>query len=165
MEICRGHYKALACMSDAVALIDMIHGFADCVASSRKMWCRPKVAEVNASLAIREGRYAIEIENHVESGVGCAFVANDVFAGPLSNFTLVTGINGGGKSTYLKQVSERASLMPPTIHQIHPSNKLIIKSADRTHCDSSSVRRVRARGGSLHPHQASERSERALRKC
>jgi len=36
--------------------------------------------------------------------VGKPFVSNDTFSSPLTNFTLVTGINGGGKSTYLKQI-------------------------------------------------------------
>ena len=93
-------------MTDAISLLDMVHSFSDTVVSSRKMWCRPKISSSTASLAIREGRYAIEIDSLVESGVGKAFVSNDTFSSPLTNFTLVSGINGGGKSTYLKQVSD-----------------------------------------------------------
>ena len=91
-------------MSDAIALLDMVHSFSDCVVSSRKMWCRPNISSASASLAIREGRSPIETDSLVESGVSKPFVSNDTFASPLANFTLVTGINGGGKSTYLKQI-------------------------------------------------------------
>jgi len=92
----RERFDALASMVDAVALLDMCHSFADCVASSNNVWCRPVVAD-GGSLAIREGRFAID-------KAGFDYVSNDTFAGPLSNFTLISGVNGGGKSTYLKQI-------------------------------------------------------------
>ena len=50
------------------------------------------------SLVIREGRHPIL--DHM----GTVVVANDVTATPESNFSVITGANMSGKSTYLKQV-------------------------------------------------------------
>jgi DNA mismatch repair protein MSH4 len=95
LDFARDRFDALASMIDAIALLDMCHSFADCVASNTSVWCRPVVSD-GGNLAIREGRYAIN--------TALDYVPNDTFAGPLSNFTLISGINGGGKSTYLKQI-------------------------------------------------------------
>ena len=50
------------------------------------------------SLVIREGRHPIL--DHM----GAVIVANDVTATPESNFSVITGANMSGKSTYLRQV-------------------------------------------------------------
>ena len=39
------------------------------------------------------------------SSTGEGFVPNDTYASALQNFTVITGINGSGKSTYLKQIA------------------------------------------------------------
>ncbi|GMI23523.1 hypothetical protein TeGR_g1239, partial [Tetraparma gracilis] len=85
LDFARQRFDALASMVDAVALLDMCHGFADCVASSSSVWCRPVVSD-GGTLAILEGRYPIE-----QTGVAMDFVPNDVFASPLANFTLISG--------------------------------------------------------------------------
>ena len=41
----REKYDVLASLSDAIALLDMCHCFADNVASSRLPWCRPLVTD------------------------------------------------------------------------------------------------------------------------
>jgi DNA mismatch repair protein MSH4 len=86
LDFARQRFDALASMVDAVALLDMCHGFADCVASSSSVWCRPVVSD-GGTLAILEGRYPIE-----QTGVAMDFVPNDVFASPLANFTLISGV-------------------------------------------------------------------------
>ena len=104
LDFARNRMDSLAAMADAIALLDMCHSFSDTVASSRKVWTRPVVTENDNSLLIKEGHYAIDFENVNAGAVTTAYVPNDTFAGPNSNFTLISGINGGGKTTYLKQV-------------------------------------------------------------
>jgi DNA mismatch repair protein MSH4 len=124
LEIARSHYDSIAALCDAVALLDMCHSFADTVTLSRLPWCRPVVSErmrsgdlpppngetlmdSGGAMMIRNGRYCIDV---TKSGLASSsgidnFIPNDTFAADGKNFTLVTGINGSGKSTYLKQVA------------------------------------------------------------
>ena len=105
LDFARERIEALCNMADAIALLDMCHGFADVVASSRKKWSRPVVTESEGTLAIRDGRYAIDFENlGSKNALPRDLVPNDTFASQANNFTLVSGVNGGGKSTYLKQI-------------------------------------------------------------
>lgn len=129
----RVHYDSLASLCDAIALIDMLHCFADNVASSRLPWCRPVVTESyqegerdqgyrNATLstmqeslvqngssdrgnvlAVRNGRHAIDV--YTSGNLGIDFVPNDIFAAPYQNYIVLSGINGSGKSTYLRQIA------------------------------------------------------------
>lgn len=104
LNFARDRIEALASMADAIALLDMCHSFSDVVASSRKTWSRPVVTQSNGSLDIKAGRYAIDFENNPGS-ISRDIVTNDVFSSsPFDNFILVSGVNGGGKSTYLKQI-------------------------------------------------------------
>ena len=120
LEVARENYDCLASLSDAIALLDMCHCFADNVASSRLPWCRPALSDYDektnqdsgslgegGAIAIRNGRHAIEvISNGMNSSVnGSNFVPNDTYSSALQNFTVITGINGSGKSTYLKQIA------------------------------------------------------------
>jgi len=127
----RDKFDALASLSDAIALLDMCHCFADNVASSRLPWCRPVVTDCdqNSSLqdstgnsdgaaavggsnaiAIRNGRYAIDVSSTglmTSNGSSPAgeYIPNDTYASANQNLTIITGINGSGKSTYLKQIA------------------------------------------------------------
>jgi DNA mismatch repair protein MSH4 len=119
------HYDPIASLCDAIALLDLCHSFADTVTLSQLLWCRPFVSDQShhdssattdgsvsvdsgTSLMIRKGRYPINVS---ESGRALAgdgpsdFVANDTFAADGKNFTVISGINGSGKSTYLKQIA------------------------------------------------------------
>ena len=109
IDVARARYDSLASLSDAIALIDMCHCFADNVVSSRQPWCRPVVTDSigscgSGAITIRNGRYAIDV-----SSTGLmkeqAYVPNDTYASSVQNFTVITGINGSGKSTYLKQLA------------------------------------------------------------
>jgi DNA mismatch repair protein MSH4 len=118
LEFARSKYDALASLSDAVALLDLCHSFADNVTLSKLPWCRPvmtlSAGESNQAsngpdamaLAIRNGRYAIDVEgSFLASAEGPhEIIPNDTFAKGGKCFTVITGINGSGKSTYLKQV-------------------------------------------------------------
>ena len=134
----RARYDSLASLSDAIALLDVCHCFADNVASSRLPWCRPVVTDCgggdqggesaplasfppagsgagapvaggSGAIAIRNGRYAIDVSSTglmiSDTGVGSEFVPNDSYTSAFQNFTVITGINGSGKSTYLKQIA------------------------------------------------------------
>lgn len=114
----RERYDALAALCDAIALLDMCHSFADTISLSTQSWCRPIVVdpdapmaedeqdastELSTALVIRKGRFGIEVPSC--SGPTEEFVPNDTYAANDTRFTLVTGINGSGKSTYLKQLA------------------------------------------------------------
>lgn len=113
LDLARSHYDAFAALSDAVAILDMCHSFADVVTLSRLPWCRPSVVDSSMRddpemvLAIGNGRYAIEGANSELPGMDGSrdFVPNDTYASRSKHFTMITGINGSGKSTYLKQVA------------------------------------------------------------
>lgn len=119
LDMARERYDALAALCDAIALLDMCHSFADTISMSSQSWCRPIVVdpdvpaenqqngittELAASLIIRKGRFGIEVP---ASGTVSTdeFIANDTYAAKETSFTLITGINGSGKSTYLKQLA------------------------------------------------------------
>jgi DNA mismatch repair protein MSH4 len=121
LDVARSKYDTLASLSDAVALLDLCHSFADNVTLSKLPWCRPVVSgEASESLesqnsdnddsgkiAIRNGRYGIDL---TDAGLASAdgpgeVIPNDTYATNAKNFTVISGINGSGKSTYLKQVA------------------------------------------------------------
>lgn len=111
----RQKYDALASLSDAIALIDMCHCFADNVASSRQPWCRPTVTDCcldsinnangiigSGAIAIRNGRFVIDVSKTglmvSDSGqTNHEYIPNDTYASAFQNFTVITGINGSGK--------------------------------------------------------------------
>jgi DNA mismatch repair protein MSH4 len=120
LNYARERYDALAALCDAIALLDMCHSFADTVSLGNGSWCRPLVFdpespdphdqadeashELRTSLVIRNGRFGIEVPVSGD-GTGDQFVPNDTYAACDKRFTLITGINGSGKSTYLKQLA------------------------------------------------------------
>jgi DNA mismatch repair protein MSH4 len=127
MQFAREHYDAIASLCDAIALLDMCHSFADTISLSTETWCRPivvdpvtsKISEagvesrntgkddspgLGAALLIRKGRFGIQVPSSSHGDMD-NFVANDVFAAADTHLTLVTGINGSGKTTYLKQIA------------------------------------------------------------
>lgn len=113
LEHARSKYDALASLSDAIALLDLCHGFADKVTLSKVPWSRPVVVDSTSStpdsmgIIIRNGRYAIDVsESFLSTSDGPAtIIPNDTFASGAKPFTVISGINGSGKSTYLKQIA------------------------------------------------------------
>jgi DNA mismatch repair protein MSH4 len=117
LDVARSHYDVLASLSDAIALLDMCHCFADNVASSRLPWCRPVVragqeSSSGGELRIKNGRYGIDVSGSGASASRAEplptdgdFIPNDTFASQSKHFTVITGINGSGKSTYLRQLA------------------------------------------------------------
>ena len=116
LNLARENYDCIASLADAIALLDLCHCFADNVASSRLPFCRPVLSDQDklssqgeiftgggGAIAIRNGRYAIDVSSTGASGGD--FIPNDTYSSALQNFTVITGINGSGKSTYLKQIA------------------------------------------------------------
>ncbi|KAL7579852.1 hypothetical protein ACA910_004864 [Epithemia clementina (nom. ined.)] len=129
LGIARSHYDSLASLCDAVALLDMCHAFADTVSLSSNPWCRPLMCSNNRplrddstanndddnsngqsdqnqgnTLLIRNGRFGLEVSSIGNAEPDC-YTPNDTFSGGDKYFTTITGINGSGKSTYLKQLA------------------------------------------------------------
>ena len=119
LNFSRERYDALAALCDAIALLDMCHSFADTISISSQSWCRPIVVDPDTpigeyqdgisdkftkAMIIRQGQFGIEVPS---SGSGSTeeFVANDTYVSKETRFTLITGINGSGKSTYIKQLA------------------------------------------------------------
>jgi DNA mismatch repair protein MSH4 len=106
LQVARDNYDCIASLSDAVALLDMCHCFADNVASSRLPWCRPVLSDRGrdeeddfgggggggGAIAIRNGRYAIDVSSTGgSSSLDGDFVPNDTYSSALQNFTVITG--------------------------------------------------------------------------
>ena len=135
LDVARSKYDALARLSDAVALLDLCHSFADKVTLSKLPWTRPSLTdgavsaaednengnnggndndndasthpEESYAIAICNGRYGIDVDETVfpaDGGPG-EWIANDTYANLSKNLTIISGINGSGKSTYLKQIA------------------------------------------------------------
>ena len=102
----------------AVALLDLCHSFADKVTLSRLPWSRPLVSDdyretsdsgsisISGGIMIRNGRYCIDVtDSYLAAADGPQdVVPNDTYATGEKSFTVISGINGSGKSTYLKQI-------------------------------------------------------------
>eukprot|EP00934_Nitzschia_sp_Nitz4_P003972 Nitzschia sp. Nitz4//scaffold166_size90379//12662//15701//NITZ4_005047-RA/size90379-processed-gene-0.104-mRNA-1//1//CDS//3329538166//3962//frame0 len=110
LDFARSKYDALAALSDAIALLDICHSFADKVSLSKAPWTRPKIVDFATSevgMVIRNGRHGIEVADAFSNSSGgpSEIIPNDTFVATDKPFTVLSGINGSGKSTYLKQVA------------------------------------------------------------
>ena len=116
LDMARSKYEALASVSDAIALLDLCHSFADKVTLSKERWTRPVLTEVGPSdlsgekqedaLVIQKGRYSIELLDSVVMDDGITgMIPNDTYCDRSKCLTILSGLNGSGKSTYLKQVA------------------------------------------------------------
>eukprot|EP00548_Thalassiothrix_antarctica_P004041 CAMPEP_0194140966 /NCGR_PEP_ID=MMETSP0152-20130528/10464_1 /TAXON_ID=1049557 /ORGANISM="Thalassiothrix antarctica, Strain L6-D1" /LENGTH=993 /DNA_ID=CAMNT_0038839439 /DNA_START=639 /DNA_END=3621 /DNA_ORIENTATION=- len=110
LDFARKRYDAIASLSDAIALLDLCHSFADNIASSCLPWTRPIVNNGN-DFTVRNGRYCINppfglaTRERQESTPPGQYVPNHTYAPGHRNFIILTGANGSGKSTYLKQLA------------------------------------------------------------
>ncbi|CAJ1969540.1 unnamed protein product [Cylindrotheca closterium] len=125
LEVARDNYDALASLSDAIALLDLCHSFADKVALCQSAWSRPVLhndddsneredsateedeqSKDSSGIIIRNGRFGIEtIDSNASDDAASEIVPNDTYATGKKRFTVISGINGSGKSTYLKQIA------------------------------------------------------------
>ena len=159
LDVARSKYDALARLSDAIALLDLCHGFADKITLSKLPWTRPSLtdgrmaaavtttdgttardsggnsiddeerdngttnnntdntapsdpaasSEQTYAIAICNGRYGIDLAGETVDGTSGGlpkeWIANDTYASMSKNLTVISGINGSGKSIYLKQIA------------------------------------------------------------
>jgi DNA mismatch repair ATPase MutS len=110
----RGYSDVLFVFVDSIALLDMLQSFAELVHSCPHVMARPRLTQGGA-LVIKEGRHPImsllgnrhgcsrTAGNIVRDGL--PFVPNDTYISDTEAFQIVTGGNGAGKSTYIKQVA------------------------------------------------------------
>ena len=91
---------ALGALSSALSLLDVLCAFAVRVMTSGGPYVRPVFGDGESPLAIEAGRHPV-----LEELPGVDFVANSAYLSPAFNLSVVTGPNGGGKSTYLRQVA------------------------------------------------------------
>eukprot|EP00170_Pyropia_yezoensis_P002665 contig_11152_g2669 len=91
---------ALHRMCDAVAMTDALLGFVTHV-SLREGYVRPVFTGTDGAIDIKQGRHPI-----LDCIAGEECVPNDVFfSSPGTNAMVITGVNGAGKSVYLKLVA------------------------------------------------------------
>ena len=97
--------ESLYAMIDAIALLDMLRAFAEVSSSSLPQLVRPDLTDdPHSPLIIQQGRHPFSSSLHAQQRVG-SFVPNDSAVTPLLNFVLVSGANGSGKTTYIKQTA------------------------------------------------------------
>lgn len=79
------------------ANLDVLTSFADVVSKSGASWCRPRVG--TECIRYESLRHLL-----LDERLGSAVVPNDVNLDEGSRFALVTGVNSGGKTAYLRSV-------------------------------------------------------------
>ncbi|VDL75278.1 unnamed protein product [Nippostrongylus brasiliensis] len=102
---CAGYAPALTGLSNALAVIDVLTGFARLVAESANGYVRPKLEPMGSGVfELRKCRHPVleaVIDNH--------FIPNDIDLGS-NRMVILTGANMGGKSTYLRSAAIAALL-------------------------------------------------------
>jgi len=91
----RKNIEPLFQISAAIALLDMVAGFAQLVTTQD--YCRSEFAQ---TLAIKNGRHPIREKIHAEKDV-----PNDAYVTQQTRFQIITGCNMSGKSTYIRSLA------------------------------------------------------------
>jgi DNA mismatch repair protein MSH4 len=105
------HFLVLARVTDAVALLDLCHCFADKItlATEDEPWTRPVFTEPSddgSEIVIKNGRFGIDIDGSIFSQCGPGkMIPNDTNSPSSKPLTIITGINGSGKTMYIKQIA------------------------------------------------------------
>ncbi len=94
-DACKVHANELAIIAEKISTLDVVCCFAH-IAQSRN-WCKPEISN-EYKISIKGARHPV-LDN--QGG----YVPNDVVFDSKRNFTLITGPNMGGKSTYMRQVA------------------------------------------------------------
>ncbi len=102
----REDMDSLFAMVESIALLDLIQGFARLVASSNRTYCKPQLVAAGP-LSISKGYHPITDSLMKTSGatVSGGFRPNDLTFAMTRNILIVTGANGTGKTTLLKQIA------------------------------------------------------------
>ena len=93
-----------------LATLDILSSFAILIFNSKNNFCRPKIGQPKTKLFIENSRHLlleylnININQNSENDE-IEVISNDISMTPgVDDFHLLTGINMGGKSTYLRQI-------------------------------------------------------------
>ncbi|KAF2015888.1 hypothetical protein BU24DRAFT_462109 [Aaosphaeria arxii CBS 175.79] len=95
IEEVRGYISTVFKTCEAIAMLDMIAGFAQVVTTND--YVRPRLTD---TLEIGAGRHPIR-----EKISRTKFIPNDFYATQQSRFQIITGCNMSGKSTYIRTVA------------------------------------------------------------
>ncbi|PSN60591.1 hypothetical protein BS50DRAFT_604577 [Corynespora cassiicola Philippines] len=95
IEEVRIHMSPLFKICEAIAMLDMLSAFAQKVTVND--YVRPQITD---TLAIKASRHPIK-----EKIMQSKFIPNDAYASQQSRFSIITGCNMSGKSTYIRSVA------------------------------------------------------------
>ncbi|MBI9100790.1 MAG: DNA mismatch repair protein MutS [Spirochaetales bacterium] len=116
----------LLSVSEDVAILDCYASMA--TAATRNGWVRPKLNN-SKGISIINGRHPV-VEAHIPQG---DFVPNTLITNADSNaFTMITGPNMAGKSTFLRQ--NALIVLMAQIGSFVPADEAVIGSVDRIFC-------------------------------
>jgi len=114
-------------ISDSIAILDMLMSFATQVTCAETAWNKPELTHDNP-IVISKGRHP-----QMEALQPQTFQPNDTFLRKGQNFTLVTGANMAGKSTYLRQtglitiLGHIGSYVPADFCQLRLTDKILTR--------------------------------------
>ncbi|KAG9783921.1 hypothetical protein KCU88_g2889, partial [Aureobasidium melanogenum] len=95
IEAVRTKIHPLFKISEAIAMLDMLSGFAQMARSNE--YVQPELLD---TLAVKAGRHPIREKSQMDR-----YVPNDMYATEQSRFQIITGCNMSGKSTYIRSIA------------------------------------------------------------
>lgn len=106
LNVISTYHPILDKLTILLSTLDIISSFASLVLNSKFPYCKPKMGAKNTPLALTQSRHILLEHlsvNNANSKI--EIVSNDLKMTPgEDNIHLLTGINMGGKSTYLRQI-------------------------------------------------------------
>ena len=119
LEWLQGFMADLFAQAESVALLDMLVSFAELNITSTHRWCVPTMQEsgplvikkgwhpILAELPAEHGKHVVDVSGDAADNASLgredvAFVPNDTFMDHISSLHVVSGVNGSGKTTWVK---------------------------------------------------------------
>ena len=94
-------------LTTLIGTLDILTSFSILIFNSKQTFCRPIINDPKTQLLLENSRHILleYINNNNSQNKEIEIISNDLKMYPnIDNFHLLTGINMGGKSTYLRQV-------------------------------------------------------------
>nr|AKI32522.1 DNA mismatch repair protein MSH4 [Gloeotilopsis sterilis] len=135
----QNHMPMIHCLIDNVALLDTLCAMSQFAMENGSVYTRPQLIECGP-LAVIEGRHPI-----MDCLEDCEFQPNDTYLADSCSFSLITGPNNSGKSSYLKQVAlivilaQIGCFVPAKFASLSPKDCLLsrIGNSDNIEANSS----------------------------